>query len=111
MNRRIYGLPSTGSEVGPLPRRMRRPKTWSTDWSSADGSISAKRLLVSSLPDCRLTKEHWLLVVRRRWGVETTHQILDTAFAEDISDVFFALVTTTREHLTPMGRFPAPLLR
>ncbi len=39
--------------------------------------------LISSLPECRLTKEHWLLVVRRRWGVETSHQILDTAFAED----------------------------
>jgi hypothetical protein len=35
------------------------------------------------LPDCRLSKEHWLSVVRRRWGVETAHQILDTAFAED----------------------------
>jgi hypothetical protein len=31
----------------------------------------------------RLTKEHWLLLVRQRWGVETCHQILDTAFAED----------------------------
>lgn len=41
------------------------------------------RYLISSLPECRLTKEHWLSVVRRRWGVETAHQILDTAFAED----------------------------
>jgi hypothetical protein len=41
------------------------------------------RYLVSSLPDCRLSKEHWLSVVRRRWGVEMAHQILDTAFAED----------------------------
>jgi len=41
------------------------------------------RYLVSSLPRCRLTAAHWLLVVRRRWGVETSHQILDTAFAED----------------------------
>ncbi len=39
--------------------------------------------LISSLPEYRLTKEHWLLVVRRRWGVETSHQILDTVFAED----------------------------
>jgi hypothetical protein len=30
-----------------------------------------------------LTAQHWLLVIRRHWGVETTHQILDTAFAED----------------------------
>jgi len=41
------------------------------------------RYLISSLPESRLTKEHWLLVVRQRWGVETSHQILDTAFAED----------------------------
>lgn len=41
------------------------------------------RYLVSSLPECRLTKDHWLQLVRQRWGVETSHQILDTAFAED----------------------------
>jgi hypothetical protein len=41
------------------------------------------RYLVSSLPDCRLSQEHWLSVVRRRWGVETAHQSLHTAFAED----------------------------
>jgi hypothetical protein len=51
-----------------------------------------ERYLVSSLPRSRLTAEHWLLVIRRHWGVETilesprrgtAHQILDTAFAED----------------------------
>ncbi len=41
------------------------------------------RYLISSLPESRLTKDHWLLVVRQRWGVETAHQILDTAFVED----------------------------
>jgi hypothetical protein len=41
------------------------------------------RYLISSLPESRLTKDHWLLLVRQRWGVETSHQILDTAFAED----------------------------
>jgi hypothetical protein len=41
------------------------------------------RYLISSLPESRLTKEPWLLLVRQRWGVETCHQILDTAFAED----------------------------
>ena len=41
------------------------------------------RYFVSSLPRSRLTDEQWLLVVRRHWGVETSHQILDTAFAED----------------------------
>ena len=42
-----------------------------------------KRYFVSSLPRSRLTDAQWLLVVRRHWAVETSHQILDTAFAED----------------------------
>ena len=41
------------------------------------------RYFLSSLPRCRLTDAHWLLVVRRHWGVETAHQILDTALSED----------------------------
>jgi len=42
-----------------------------------------ERYLISSLPSVRLTADHWLLVARRHWGVETSHQILDTAFEED----------------------------
>lgn len=41
------------------------------------------RYFVSSLPRSRLTPDQWLLVVRRHWGVETAHQILDIAFDED----------------------------
>jgi hypothetical protein len=41
------------------------------------------RYFVSSLPRSRLTDEQWLLLVRRHWGVETAHQILDGAFDED----------------------------
>ncbi len=41
------------------------------------------RYFVSSLPRPRLTDRQWLLVVRRHWGVETSHQILDGAFEED----------------------------
>jgi hypothetical protein len=41
------------------------------------------RYLISSLPDFHLTPEHWLLLIRRHWGVETSHQILDGPFAED----------------------------
>jgi hypothetical protein len=41
------------------------------------------RYFISSLPRSRLTDAQWLLVVRRHWGVETSHQILDGAFAED----------------------------
>jgi len=42
-----------------------------------------ERYLLSSLPSVRLTADHWLLVARRHWGVETSHQILDSAFEED----------------------------
>ena len=41
------------------------------------------RYFVSSLPRSRLKDELWLLLIRRHWGVETSHQMLDTAFAED----------------------------
>jgi hypothetical protein len=41
------------------------------------------RYLLSSLAADRLTSDQWLLLLRRHWGVETTHQILDVAFDED----------------------------
>lgn len=41
------------------------------------------RYFLSSLPQSRLRPLQWLLVIRRHWAVETTHQILDTAFKED----------------------------
>ena len=42
-----------------------------------------ERYLISSMPSVRLTADYWLLVARRHWGVETSHQILDNAFEED----------------------------
>jgi len=41
------------------------------------------RYFLSSLPQSRLRPKQWLLVIRRHWAVETTHQILDMAFKED----------------------------
>lgn len=41
------------------------------------------RYFLSSLPIARLKPEQWLLVVRRHWGVETSHQILDVSLQED----------------------------
>jgi len=38
---------------------------------------------LSSLPVERLSPEQWLTVIRRHWGVETAHQVLDVAFQED----------------------------
>jgi len=56
-----------------------------TDTFDACGTLTRtdERYLISSLPSIRLTADHWLLVARRHWGVETSHQILDTAFEED----------------------------
>jgi predicted transposase YbfD/YdcC len=50
-----------------------------------DGTLAnvENRYYVSSLPRSRLTDAQWLLLVRRHWGVETSHQILDVAFKED----------------------------
>jgi hypothetical protein len=51
----------------------------------ASGTLTRtdERYLISSLPSVRLSADHWLLVARRHWGVETSHQILDYAFEED----------------------------
>lgn len=38
---------------------------------------------LSSLPIDRLSPEQWLTIIRRHWGVETAHQVLDVAFRED----------------------------
>ena len=42
-----------------------------------------QRLYCTSLEKQKLTAAQWLQLVRLHWGVETTHQILDVAFAED----------------------------
>ncbi len=55
-------------------------ETLNTDGTSANVE---NRYFVSSLPRSRLTDAQWLLLVRRHWGVETSHQILDVAFEED----------------------------
>jgi hypothetical protein len=42
-----------------------------------------ERVFVSSYDPKRLTPPQWLRLVRSHWGVETSHNTLDTAFAED----------------------------
>jgi len=41
------------------------------------------RLFVSSLDEKALSPPQWLRLVRGHWGVESSHNTLDTAFAED----------------------------
>ena len=67
----------------PHLRTVLRIQTDVFDGKTGEEKSSDERYLVSSLPSVRLTPQHWLLVIRRHWGVETLHQILDTAFAED----------------------------
>ena len=64
-------------------RTVLRIQTDVFDCDTGEQKSSDERYLISSLPSVRLTPQHWLLVIRRHWGVETSHQILDTAFAED----------------------------
>ncbi|HET9573967.1 MAG TPA: transposase [Methyloceanibacter sp.] len=64
-------------------RTVLRIQTDVFDGKTGEHKSSDERYLISSLPSLRLTPQHWLLVIRRHWGVETSHQILDTAFAED----------------------------
>jgi hypothetical protein len=64
-------------------RTVLRIQTQVFDAETGELKSEDDRYLVSSLPKPRLTLQHWLLVIRRHWGVETAHQILDTAFAED----------------------------
>lgn len=56
-----------------------------TETRDADGKVikCEERYFISSLPLRRLSPSQWLLLIRRHWRVETAHQILDTAFAED----------------------------
>ena len=42
-----------------------------------------ERYFISSLPPVRLTAEQWLRLIRRHWGVETVHQVLDVSLEED----------------------------
>lgn len=51
----------------------------------ASGNVVQRenRYFIASLPLRRLSAAQWLLLIRRHWGVETAHQILDSAFEED----------------------------
>lgn len=56
-----------------------------TETRDASGNVAKRenRYFIASLPLRRLTAAQWLLLIRRHWGVQTAHQILDTAFEED----------------------------
>lgn len=82
--RRLFiGEVTVDLDSWPHLRTVLRIQTDVFDRETGEQKSSDERYLISSLPSVRLTPQHWLLVIRRHWGVETSHQILDTAFAED----------------------------
>lgn len=82
--RRLFiGEVTVDHDGWPHLRTVLRIQTDVFDRETGEEMSSDQRYLISSLPSLRLTPQHWLLVIRRHWGVETSHQILDTAFAED----------------------------
>ena len=83
VRRTVYlGQATTGPEGWEHIRTILRVVSEKRD---AHGRVvsTEERYFVSSLPSSRLTGQQWLLVVRRHWGVETAHQVLDVAFEED----------------------------
>ena len=52
---------------------------------AGEGTVLSEenRYFISSLPHARLSLPHWLELVRRHWGVETCHAVLDVSFKED----------------------------
>ena len=81
--RRLFIGPTTAPYDGwEHLRTVLRIQTETFD-ASGTPTRTDERYLISSMPSVRLTADHWLLVARRHWGVETSHQILDIAFEED----------------------------
>src|SRR5512146_481520 len=81
--RRLYiGEATAAPEGWEHLRTVLRVETQALDPDGTCTNIE-NRYFVASLPRSRLTDAQWLLLVRRHWGVETSHQILDVAFEED----------------------------
>lgn len=81
--RRLYIGDATAAPEGwEHLRTVLRVETETVD-SLGRSTHFENRYFVSSLPRARLSAAQWLLLVRRHWGVETSHQVLDVAFKED----------------------------
>lgn len=84
VKRRIYigSAPAAPEGWDDHLRTVLRVEAEKLDVSGNRVSID-NRYFVSSLAADRLTPKQWMLLIRRHWGVETTHQALDVAFEED----------------------------
>lgn len=82
--RRLYLGEATAAPQGwQHLRTVVRVQSETFDCASGKLLRTDEHYFLSSLPRCRLTPAHWLLVIRRHWGVETAHQALDVSFEED----------------------------
>ena len=78
---------SYGKGKGPAESVWRHAQTFlrveSTKTRDGQDVQNEVRFYVSSHPAKSLTPAQWLQVVRSHWGVESSHNTFDTAFAED----------------------------
>lgn len=58
-------------------------KVYSETYEGGELKGTLTRYYITSLEAAELPAEKWLRLIVLRWGVETSHQILDGAFAED----------------------------
>lgn len=58
-------------------------KLYSETYRDGERVSSKTRYYVTSMDLSKLSPEQWLELLVLRWGVETSHQFLDTAFEED----------------------------
>lgn len=80
--RRLYlGQATTGPEGWEHIRTVLRVVSEKQD--ALGRASTEERYFIASLPSSRLTADQWLLAIRRHWGVETAHQVLDVSFKED----------------------------
>jgi len=79
--------------IGVLPGLPRKSELWEhtktllqvdKETEHTDHRVTReRRYYASSLPGRELSARQWALAIKLHWGVETSHQILDTAFDED----------------------------
>jgi hypothetical protein len=78
---------SYGEGKGPAESVWRHAQTFlrveSTKTHAGEDVQNEVRFYVSSHPTESLTPAQWLQLVRGHWGVESSHNTFDTAFAED----------------------------
>jgi hypothetical protein len=81
--RRIFlGAATAAQEGWEHLSTVMRVETETLDASGTRTKVE-NRYFISSLASDRLTPKQWMLLIRRHWGVETTHQVLDVSLEED----------------------------